>query len=73
MTSNSPLYTDWAGPFADLSARPIIPEFVLPLAYTVQNVPPLHSKISSFSDETLFVIFYSNPRDTAQEMAATEL
>lgn len=50
----------------------MIPEFTLPAAYTVQ-VPPLHSKMASFSDETLFVIFYQQPGDIAQEWAAAEL
>lgn len=39
----------------------------------MHNVPPLASKIGSFSDETLFAIFYQNPRDHAQELAAVEL
>lgn len=72
MRSNSPLYVDWAGPFAEANARPMMPDFALPAAYTVQ-VPPLHTKISSFSDETLFVIFYQQPGDVAQEWAADEL
>lgn len=70
--SNSPLHVDWAGPFAEANARAMIPEFTLPAAYTVQ-VPPLHSKMASFSDETLFVIFYQQPGDIAQEWAAAEL
>lgn len=68
-----PLHKDWAGPFADLSQRGVIPEFTLPPAYTIQNVPPLESKIGSFSDETLFAIFYQCPRDVAQDLAAQEL
>lgn len=54
--------------------KPVIPaDFMLPAAYTVTNVPPLHSKMSSFSAETLLAIFYQYPRDIMQEMAANEL
>ena len=50
-----------------------MPDFTLPAAYRVQNVPPLHTKISSMSDEALMAIFYSMTRDLAQELAAQEL
>ena len=71
--SNSPLYSGFATPFTEPNARPVIPEYTLPAAYTVTNVPPLHTKMSSFSDETLFAIFYQYPRDIMQEIAAGEL
>ncbi|KAK7522489.1 hypothetical protein IWZ03DRAFT_371400 [Phyllosticta citriasiana] len=70
---NSPLYPTFGSPFADAASRPVVPDFALPVAYTVTNVPPLHTKITSFSDETLFAIFYQNPRDVIQEVAAQEL
>ena len=73
LNRQGPLHVDWAGPFADQNTRPVVPEFKLPPAYTVQNVPPLEEKLASFSDETLFTIFYSMPRDRWQEMAANEL
>jgi len=75
LTSNRPdsLCTDWAGPFADPTGRPIIPDFILPNAYTVTNVAPIIEKMGSFSDETLFMIFYQNPRDELQELSASEL
>ena len=50
----------------------IEPEFTLPTCYNVQP-PPANTKIGNFSDETLFFIFYSQPRDAMQEMAAHEL
>lgn len=50
----------------------IEPEFHLPSCYNVQP-PPANTKIGNFSDETLFFIFYSQPRDAMQEMAAHEL
>ncbi|KAK7541991.1 uncharacterized protein J3D65DRAFT_612213 [Phyllosticta citribraziliensis] len=70
---NSPLYPTFGSPFADAASRPVVPDFTLPTAYTVTNVPPLHTKIPSFTDETLFAIFYQNPRDVIQEVAAQEL
>lgn len=73
LNRQGPLHVDWAGPFADTHTRPVVPDFKLPPAYTVQNVPPLEDKLPSFSDETLFTIFYSMPRDRAQELAANEL
>ena len=72
-TRNEPLHKDWAGPFADPNGMPAVPEFGLPQAYTVQNVPPLRSKIPQFSDDTLFMIFYQMPRDEHQQLAAEEL
>lgn len=73
LNRQGPLHTDWAGPFANDQTRPVVPDFKLPAAYTVQNVPPLDEKLPSFSDETLFTIFYSMARDRAQELAANEL
>ncbi|KAF2199203.1 hypothetical protein GQ43DRAFT_450436 [Delitschia confertaspora ATCC 74209] len=71
---NSPLHPTFGSPFVETNARPVIPpDFHLPAAYTVTNVPPLQSKMSSFSPETLLAIFYQYPRDMLQEMAAVEL
>lgn len=71
---NSPLHPTFGSPFVESNAKPVIPpDFPLPAAYTVTNVPPLHSKMSSFSAETLLAIFYQYPRDILQEMAASEL
>ncbi|KAJ2919214.1 hypothetical protein MD484_g1271, partial [Candolleomyces efflorescens] len=39
----------------------------------VQPPPPSPSKAALFSDETLFFMFYSSPRDAIQEVAAQEL
>lgn len=60
-------------PFVDPSNRPAIPEYTLPAAYNVNNVPALHTRIGNFTDETLFAIFYQYPRDVMQEVAASEL
>lgn len=74
--TDPPLYTTFGTPFDDPSGnppRPVIPDFSLPPSYAVTNVPPLQSKLGSFTDETLFCIFYQYPRDLMQEHAAAEL
>lgn len=63
--------TPWTGG-SDPQSLLIEPEFHLPACYNVQP-PPAQGKIGNFSDETLFFIFYSQPRDSMQEMAAMEL
>ena len=74
---NSPLYPTFGVPFGDPNnngmLRPVIPDFSLPPSYSVTNVSPLHTKMQSFSDDTLFAIFYQYPRDIMQEHAAAEL
>ncbi|EAW18687.1 NOT2/NOT3/NOT5 family protein [Aspergillus fischeri NRRL 181] len=69
-----PLHTSFASPFvASMSAVPMEQNFSLPACYSVANIQPLQTRIPSFSDETLFYIFYSMPRDIMQELAAEEL
>ncbi|KAF1834073.1 hypothetical protein BDW02DRAFT_499246 [Decorospora gaudefroyi] len=71
---NSPLHPTFGSPFVAPNEKPVIPpNFTLPAAYTVTNVPSLHSKMTSFSAETLLAIFYQFPRDILQELAAQEL
>lgn len=71
--SNQPLVTEWGGPFSDRSHPPIRPDFTLPESYNVRNAPPLLSKIPSFSENTLFAVFYQYPRDVKQHAAAAQL
>jgi NOT2/NOT3/NOT5 C-terminal len=70
---NSPesLHETFASPFSDKPARRD-PEYHLPLCYYVP-MQPAASKMSQFSDETLFYIFYSMPKDILQLAAAREL
>ncbi len=68
-----PLYLTFAGPFAEPGSRPLQPDYKLPDCYVVDNVQPPRNKLSGFADETLFWIFYHQPRDIMQELAATEL
>ncbi len=73
VTSN--LYSTFITPWTDAKTAQMLniePEFTLPACYNVQP-PPANTKIGNFSDETLFFIFYSQPRDAMQEMAAHEL
>ncbi|KAJ4363175.1 transcriptional regulator [Neocucurbitaria cava] len=71
---NSPLHPTFGSPFVESNVKPVIPpDFTLPAAYTVTNVPPLHSKMTGFTAETLLAIFYQFPRDILQEIAAQEL
>ncbi|TFK40477.1 hypothetical protein BDQ12DRAFT_679493 [Crucibulum laeve] len=69
------LYSTFITPWADQSAAHIVePDFHLPACYlSVQAQPPGPAKASAFSDETLFFMFYSSPRDALQEVAAQEL
>ncbi|KAL9135451.1 MAG: hypothetical protein Q9175_003362 [Cornicularia normoerica] len=73
LNSAEPLYPTFAGPFADPGSRPMRPDFRLPECYTVDNIHAVREKIPHFSDETLFWIFYTQPRDIIQEFAAAEL
>jgi CCR4-NOT transcription complex subunit 2 len=51
------------------------PDFHLPEYYNIRPEPPPPGpgKAVAFSDETLFFMFYSSPRDRLQEVAAQEL
>ncbi|PWN52448.1 hypothetical protein IE53DRAFT_326639 [Violaceomyces palustris] len=76
LNAQDSLYSSFITPWSDnnmLAALQVEPDFTLPSCYNVQPPPPAQSKISSFSDETLFFIFYSTPRDALQEVAAQEL
>ncbi|GAA6016166.1 hypothetical protein JCM11491_003749 [Sporobolomyces phaffii] len=69
------LYSNFITPWSDSKTAQVLniePEYTLPSCYNVQP-PPANTKIGNFSDETLFFIFYSQPRDAMQEMAAHEL
>ncbi|KAE8146090.1 NOT2 family protein [Aspergillus avenaceus] len=69
-----PLHTSFASPFvASMTGVPLEQDFSLPSCYNVANIQPLQARIASFSDETLFYIFYSMPRDIMQEVVAEEL
>ncbi|KAG8980453.1 hypothetical protein FRC05_006085 [Tulasnella sp. 425] len=74
LTAPGPLSSTFITPWSDsTAAQSIEPEFHLPPCYNVQAPAPGPQKVASFSDETLFFMFYSSPRDTLQEVAAQEL
>ncbi|KAJ3481704.1 hypothetical protein NLI96_g7480 [Meripilus lineatus] len=74
MQNPGSLYSTFITPWADSSAaHQVEPDFHLPGCYNVQPPPPGPSKVSAFSDETLFFMFYACPRDALQEVAAQEL
>ncbi|KAM3076949.1 transcriptional regulator [Clarireedia jacksonii] len=53
--------------------RPDVTSYKLPDCYRVHNIAPLETKMSNFNDEALLFMFYSNPGDKQQLMAAREL
>ncbi|KAG1809026.1 hypothetical protein EV424DRAFT_1424173 [Suillus variegatus] len=68
------LYSTFVTPWADQSAaHSVEPDFHLPPCYSAQPPPLGPAKAGAFSDETLFFMFYSSPRDALQEIAAQEL
>ena len=83
--SSSSLYSSFTTPFPEFSKRfnsgegtssssKNEPDFSLPSCYYVQAaLQPPQSKLSLFSEETLFYAFYSMPRDVIQQAAASEL
>ncbi|RPD74042.1 hypothetical protein L226DRAFT_571920 [Lentinus tigrinus ALCF2SS1-7] len=74
MQNPGSLYSTFITPWADSSAAHTVePDFHLPACYNVQPPPPGPNKAAAFSDETLFFMFYSSPRDALQEIAAQEL
>lgn len=75
MAYQSNLASSFITPWADaeqVAELNLESEFQLPSCYNVQP-PPALSKMAAFTDETLFFIFYSQPRDAAQEAAAEQL
>ncbi|KAH9030345.1 hypothetical protein EDB85DRAFT_1963714 [Lactarius pseudohatsudake] len=74
MQQQGNLYSTFITPWADSSAAHTVePDFHLPGCYNVQPPAPGPGKAAAFSDETLFFMFYSSPRDALQEIAAQEL
>lgn len=77
LSSDSQILVNMASPWAETSRSDVEPAFSIPESIRAENVhpppEPCDLKILSFSDETLFYIFYMKPRDTLQEYAAREL
>lgn len=75
LISTEPLHTQLASVFNPTAHTrlPLDADYTLPACYRVANVQALHERIPSFSEETLFYIFYSSPKDLLQELVADEL
>lgn len=66
----------YTGPFSPPTAfqpRPLDTDYHIPDCYIVHNVAPITQRISGFTEDTLFYIFYTSPKDIIQEEVATEL
>ncbi|KAJ3067254.1 hypothetical protein HK102_007469 [Quaeritorhiza haematococci] len=74
LNATDSLYSTFMSPFATDPTHGAEPSYNLPPCYNLpQAPPPALSKISSFSEETLFYVFYAMPREMLQEAAAQEL
>lgn len=77
LSPQSHVLKSFASPWTETSRSEVEPYFSLPSAILPENIipppGPCDAKIPNFSDETLFYIFYSRPRDTLQEYASREL
>ncbi|KAJ2008446.1 transcriptional regulator [Coemansia thaxteri] len=75
LPSVGPLYPTFGSPWTDqsLAYGLIEPDFKLPPCYNLSQPPPAISRVHSFSDETLFYMFYTMPRDELQLAAADQL
>ena len=68
----------WSSPWTDQANITPLPVsgWTVPSCYTgdmLGVLPPAKQKIGNFAEETLFYIFYTQPRDRLQEYAAQEL
>ncbi|KAJ1918505.1 transcriptional regulator [Tieghemiomyces parasiticus] len=76
LSSPGLLYATFTTPWIDQSQANlshIRPEFSLPACYQVRPRRSAMERLQHFSEETLFYIFYTMPRDELQETAAYEL
>ncbi|TGZ82585.1 hypothetical protein EX30DRAFT_339864 [Ascodesmis nigricans] len=67
------LYANFSSPFVDLDTKPLEPKYYLPACYTVTNTQPIAARLACFSDDTLFYMFYTMPKDLMQELVSFEL
>ncbi|CUM63355.1 uncharacterized protein PRCAT00000928001 [Priceomyces carsonii] len=77
LSDDSHILKNLASPWSETSRSDVEPYFSIPKSIQQSNISPppgpCDTKIQSFTDETLFYIFYMKPRDTLQEYAAREL
>jgi CCR4-NOT transcription complex subunit 2 len=63
----------FASPWVETSRSEVEPQFTTPEEFKLEEVPKIEEKLSLFTDETLFYIFYTRPKDVLQELSAREL
>ncbi|PRT56196.1 General negative regulator of transcription subunit 2 [Wickerhamiella sorbophila] len=70
---NERISRTFASPWVEASKHCVVPDFSLPECYTVHSAVPQQQKLQNLTEETLFYIFYTMPKDAMQEAAAVEL
>lgn len=74
LTSDSPFSEQNLSLFDNAPPKPPVPpKFNLPECYTVRNTQPIEQKVTNFTEETLLYMFYANPQDKHQFLAAQQL
>lgn len=71
--SSSTLYHLFASPWIDAPTKKEVEHLIAPCYYISPPFPPPSDRITKFSDETLFYIFYAMPKDFMQEWAVQVL
>lgn len=72
-TDGVKLSKTFASPWIETSRSEVEPQFKTPEEFNISDVSKLEEKLTLFTDETLFYIFYTRPRDVLQELSAREL
>lgn len=71
-TDGVKLSKTFASPWIETSRSEVEPQFKTPEEFHISDVSKLEEKLTLFTDETLFYIFYTRPRDVLQELSARE-
>lgn len=64
---------NFPSPWIETSRSEVEPAFTKPAVFDGLVVPKIEEKLSLFTDETLFYIFYTKPKDLLQELSSREL
>lgn len=73
LASDGPISTQTFSLTSHEAPKPLLPKFSLPECYTVRNTQPIEQKMPNFTEETLLYMFYANPQDKHQYLAAQQL
>ncbi|GAA5813238.1 hypothetical protein MFLAVUS_006712 [Mucor flavus] len=77
LNSPHPLYSYFLSPWSDTQKLPgfaVEPGYYVPACYREAKAsPPAHERLSSYSEEALFYMFYSMANDVTQMESAKEL